>query len=225
MVVERTAALLPSVCCPVWTGTNHDMSRFPTRWAGGNADRARCALVMVLALRGSVFLYYGDELGMPDTDVPLDRLLDPVSVEYQPVLNRDAARTPMPWAGSAGAGFTEAGVEPWLPFGDVAVCNVVDQRGDPNSTLHLAHDVIALRHELPELRSGAYATHTAAGEVWAWTRGEHVLVAVNVSDSEAAIDDVRGTIRIATNRARDDEHVDGSLRIGVDEAVVVELAP
>ena len=56
---------------------------------------------------------------MSDTDVPPERMLDPVSVKFAPVLNRDAARTPMAWTGEPGAGFTEPGVEPWLPFGDV----------------------------------------------------------------------------------------------------------
>jgi alpha-glucosidase len=180
---------------------------------------------MLLTLRGSVFLYYGDELGMPDTDVPLDRLVDPVSVEYQPVLNRDAARTPMPWTGSNGAGFTEPGVEPWLPFGDVSACNVADQRSDPTSTLHLTRDLVAVRKQLPELRTGAYTTHTADGELWAWTRGGRVLVAVNVSAADAVIDNVRGIIRIATTRSRDNEPVDGALRVGANEAVVVELSP
>jgi len=222
-MVERTEALLPADCCPVWTGSNHDMSRFPTRWAGGDAARARCALVMLLTLRGSVFLYYGDELGMPDTDVPLDRLVDPVSVEYQPVLNRDAARTPMPWAAGDGdgAGFTERGAEPWLPFGDVDACNVADQRGDPRSTLNLAHDLVALRRELPDLRTGAYATHTADGDLWAWTRGERVLVAVNVGDFDVTVDNVRGTIRIGTDRERDGESVDGALRLHANEGAVI----
>jgi alpha-glucosidase len=222
-VVERTESLLPVECCPVWTGSNHDMSRFPTRWAGGDAARARCALVMLLTLRGTAFLYYGDELAMPDTDVPLDRLVDPVSIEYQPVLNRDAARTPMPWNGEDGAGFTDAGVEPWLPFGDAGACNVADQRDDPTSAMHLTRDLVSLRSELHEVRDGAYATHTAEGEVWAWTRGERVLIAVNGTDAETTVAAVRGTIRICTDRARDNEPVDGGLRLGPSEAVVVEL--
>ncbi len=69
-LVETTESLVPDGCAPVWTGSNHDVSRLPTRWAAGNDAATRCALMMLLTLRGTAFLYYGDELGMPDTDVP-----------------------------------------------------------------------------------------------------------------------------------------------------------
>jgi alpha-glucosidase len=223
-LVNQTESLLPAGCCEVWTGSNHDVSRFPTRWAAGDPARARCAVLMLLGLRGSVFLYYGDELGMPDTDVPPDRMLDPVSIQYHPVLNRDAARTPMQWTGEAGAGFTPAGVEPWLPFGDLRACNVADQRTDPASTLHFTRDLIALRNELPDLRSGAYAELAAAGGLWAWRRGDQVVVALNFGDAEATLGGVTGTVRIATNRARDGETVDGSLTLGGSEGVVLALS-
>ncbi len=101
-LVADTEATIPDGCSPVWTGSNHDVSRFPTRWAAGDRDKARALLVMLLTLRGAVFLYYGDELGMPDTDVPVERMLDPVTIALQPIHNRDAARTPMPWAPGPG---------------------------------------------------------------------------------------------------------------------------
>ncbi len=69
-VVEDTMAAIPADSWPVWTGGNHDMYRFPSRWAEGDPAKTRCALMMLLTLPGSVFLYYGDELGMPDTEVP-----------------------------------------------------------------------------------------------------------------------------------------------------------
>jgi alpha-glucosidase len=223
-VVEETEALLPDGCLPVWTGSNHDVSRMPTRWAHGDAAATRCALLMLLTLRGAAFLYYGDEIGMPDTDVPADRLLDPVSVALTPVLNRDAARTPMPWTGEPGAGFTEPGVEPWLPFGDVSACNVAHQRTDPASTLHLTRDLIALRRELADLRDGVYATLWSKDGVWAWQRGDSTVVAVNLQGEPATVASISGTVRIGTDRARDGEAVDG-LRLGPWEGVVVELSP
>ena len=73
----------------------------------------------------------------------------------------------MPWSAEPGAGFTEPGVEPWLPFGDTAARNVADQRDDPGSTLHLTRDLIALRRARADLRSGAYATLPAPAGVWA----------------------------------------------------------
>lgn len=220
-VVEATEAVLPAGAWPVWTGGNHDKPRFPTRWCEGDPDRVRCALVMLLTLRGTPFLYYGDELGLPDTDVPLDDLRDPVSVRLHPVVNRDAARTPMPWTSALGAGFTLADVEPWLPLGDVAAFNVAGQRADTNSLLHLTRDLITLRRELVDLRRGDYVTHAVEGGMWAWRRGESVLVALNLGEGEVVLDDVDGTVRIGTDRARDGEAVRGRLRLRPREAVVV----
>jgi alpha-glucosidase len=220
-MVEETEAAIPVGCAPVWTGSNHDVQRFPSRWAKGNADRARCALLMLLTLRGAVFLYYGDELAMPDTDVTVEQMRDPVSVKLHAFINRDAGRTPMPWSAEPGAGFTAASVEPWLPFGDVAACNVAAQREDPRSALHLARDLIALRNELPDLREGRYESMPSPDGVWAWRRGESVVVAVNLGEAEAALDGITGTIRIATDRTRDNESLEGTLTLRPDEAVVL----
>jgi alpha-glucosidase len=224
-LVDATEGLIPDGCTPVWTGSNHDVSRLATRWAAGSTDATRCALLMLLTLRGTAFLYYGDELGMPDTDVPRDRLLDPVSIRFAPAHNRDAARTPMPWSGGDGAGFTTPGVEPWLPFGDVGACNVADQRADPASTLHLVKDLIALRRENRDLRDGDYRRIALDDGLWAWRRGASVVVALNLADSPATLDGVRGTIRVGTGRARDGETVDGALRIGPWEGVLLLTPP
>jgi len=220
-VVAETETLLPGGCAPVWTGSNHDVSRLATRWAAGNPDATRVALLMLLTLRGAAFLYYGDELGMTDTDVPPERLLDPVSIAMHAILNRDAARTPMPWTGDDGAGFTDPGVEPWLPFGDVGACNVADQRGDPDSTLHLTRDLIAMRRELTDLRDGAYTELTVSDTLWAWRRGESVVVALNLGGAPTTLDGVAGTVRICTNRGRDGEQVAEALALGPWEGVVL----
>src|ERR687894_1128643 len=113
--------------------------------------------MMLLALRGTPFLYYGDEIGL--TEVPLDpaTALDPVARRTgDPSDNRDVCRTPMPWADEPGGGFTTADARPWLPFGDLAACNVAGQRADPGSTLHLVRDLIALRRAHRELTAGEY---------------------------------------------------------------------
>jgi glycosidase len=128
----------------------------------------------------------------------------------------------MPWTGGPGAGFTDPGVEPWLPFGDVGACNVADQRDDPASTLHLVRDLIALRRQLPSLREGDYRALESVGSVWAWQRGGDVLVALNLGDAEASVE-VAGTIRIGTDRARDGERVDGSLALGPWEGAVLSI--
>jgi alpha-glucosidase len=222
-VVRSTHDALPEKCWPVWTGGNHDNYRFPSRWAQGNPDATRAAIMMLLTVRGTPFLYYGDEIGMPDTDVPQERILDPVGKRFHPLYGRDPERTPMQWSSAPGAGFTEAGVEPWLPFGDVAATNVGDQRHDPDSTLNLTRDLISLRDAMPDLRNGAYTDVDTSDGVWAWRRGDRVLVALNLSDAAATIQGVHGTVRIGTRRVRDEERIDGTLRLDPWDGVVVWL--
>jgi alpha-glucosidase len=221
--VEHAEALLPSDAWPVWTGGNHDNHRFPTRWCKNDPARTRAALVMLMGLRGTPFLYYGDEIGMIDTDVPVERILDPVGVFHGARMGRDDERTPMQWSPVAGAGFSEAGVEPWLPYGDYKAYNVADQRHDPDSVLSLTRDLIGLRDAIPELRTGDYRTVPApSDEVWAWRRGERAVVACNLSDDAVEVADVGpGTIRISTVRARADERVDGGLHLSPWEAAIV----
>jgi len=222
-VVEETDHGLPSTAWPVWTGGNHDNYRFPTRWCGNDARKTRCASMMLLTLRGTPFLYYGDELGMPDTEIPKEQLLDPVGLIMYPIYGRDPERTPMPWTGRAGAGFTDPGVEPWLPFGDVAACNVEEQRRDHESNLSLVRDLIGLRAAIPDLRNGAYTRLDAPEGVWSWRRGERAVVILNLSDSRAAVPDLDGQIRIGTRRARDNERVDGRVVLEPWEGVVIWL--
>jgi alpha-glucosidase len=222
-VVEGMEEKLPARAWPVYTGSNHDAGRLATRWADGDERRARAALTMLLTLRGTPFLYYGDEIGL--TDVPLDpaTALDPVPHRTgNPDRNRDQCRTPMQWSGEPGAGFTAPDAEPWLPFGDYAARNVADQRADRGSTLHLVRDLIALRRERAELRSGDYETLPAPDGTWAYRRGDSLVVALNLSAEPVNVDDVRGEILIATARDRDGAHVDGALELGPWEAAVVE---
>ncbi|MGP0031717.1 MAG: alpha-amylase family glycosyl hydrolase [Acidimicrobiales bacterium] len=225
-VVEETEAALPPGAWPAWTGSNHDMFRFPTRWAGDDPRRVRVALLMLLGLRGTPVLYQGDEIGQGDTAVAHADMKDPLGVRYWPhYAGRDACRTPMPWRAAPGGGFTRPGVRPWLPLGDPAAGNVEDQRADPASVLHLARDLIALRRRLPDLQRGRYRTLDAPADVWAWGRGERVVVVLNMADRATAVDGIVGSVRICTDRRRDGEPVGGSLRLGPWEAVVAQQGP
>jgi alpha-glucosidase len=186
-VVEETEAALPSDAWPVWAAGNHDVSRFPTRWAKGDPARTRVALLMLLTLRGTPILYYGDEIGM--TDVPVAEPRDP--------LGRDPERTPMPWT-------------------DVAA-----QRADPTSTLILCRDLVALRRQSDDLRGGNYQTIRVENGLWAWRRGDGVVVALNLGSEPATLDGVAGTIEICTDRSRDGEGVTDTLSLAPDEALVM----
>jgi alpha-glucosidase len=222
-VVEDTEAHLPDRAWPAWTGSNHDMARFSSRWAEGDKRKARLALLMLLCLRGTPVLYQGDEIGLCDSEVAHEDMRDPLGVAYWPAYaGRDAMRTPMQWRDSPGGGFTDPGSHPWLPLGDTAGCNVEDQRNDPKSTLVLARDLISLRRRTDDLRAGSYETVTFADGVWAWRRGDSILVVLNMSDGDAQLEGVQGRISISTLRARDGEALDGALVLGGWEGLVID---
>ncbi len=176
---------------PSWTFSNHDAPRAVSRWAP-EADRkafAEMALVLLMCLRGNVFLYQGEELGLPQAEVPFERLVDPEAITNWPeTLGRDGARTPIPWTASAPhAGFSP--VEPWLPVDPRHVPLAVDrQEADPDATLHVARRAVALRHRLAALRIGELAPVETAAPVVAFIRGDGdaaVLCAFNLSGEPA----------------------------------------
>jgi alpha-glucosidase len=224
-VVAETEVLLPRTAWPVWTGSNHDAGRFPTRWCGGDEARTRLALMAILTLRGTPVLYYGDEIGMTEAELRPEQLRDPVGLRRWPdEAGRDPMRTPMQWSPAEGAGFTDAGAVPWLPFGDHPKCNVEDQRDDPASVLSFTRELVALRRRLRDLRSGAYTQLDAPAGTWAWRRGGSVVVALNLSDQEARVQGVEGTIAASTSPAGRGDAVSGALALGAWTGVVVENA-
>jgi alpha-glucosidase len=170
-VVEATERALPGPAWPVWMLSNHDIVRFPTRMAGGDARKARAALFLLLTLRGTPVLYYGDELGMPQAEVPPEQRRD--------MDGRDGARTPLPWNGGWD--------DPWLPV-SANVASVAEQRDDNGSFLNYARLLIEQRHENPDLVDGVYESLPAPEGVWAFHRGEHTTVAVNLSDEAAELE-------------------------------------
>jgi alpha-glucosidase len=225
-IVAETEALLPPGAWPVWTGSNHDVGRLATRWAGGDPHAARCALMMLLTLRGTPVLYYGDEIGLTDVAIPREQLRDPVGLRYWPHTNgRDVCRTPMPWTPDAGAGFTVAGVEPWLPMGDPAACNVASQRSDPASTLTLVRDLVALRRSRPDLHAGSYTVRPSPDQAWVFARGDTTTVALNLGPEPCVVGLPAGQVCLGTDRRRDGELLTGKVRLGGYEGLVVALRP
>jgi alpha-glucosidase len=224
-IVEATEAAFPVGAQPAWTASNHDVGRFPSRWCAGDPSRIRCALMALLTLRGTPFLYYGDEIGMTEVPISGDDVRDGPGLIGDAQVVRDPGRTPMQWSAQPGAGFTAADVRPWLPIGDPALANVADQRSDPTSHLHLCRDLIALRRETPDLRSGGYASIPAPEGAWAWRRGKGVVVALNLSGAAADMRIGEATIAIGTDRVRDGERVDRELSLGPWEGAVLRVAP
>ena len=112
----------------------------------------------------------------------------------------------------------------WLPYGSLDR-NVADQRDDPHSTLHLTRDLIELRRQRADLRTGAYATLHAPDGAWAYRRGERHAVALNLCDDPNTVTGLAGVVLAGTDRERDGERVSGALDLRPWEAVVVELFP
>jgi alpha-glucosidase len=161
---------------------------------------------------------------MPDVALDPAKALDPVPRRTgRTDHNRDTCRTPMQWSDEPGAGFTTGDAEPWLPIGDAAARNVDAQRADAGSPLHLARDLIAVRRERDDLRSGSYETLAAPAGAWAYRRGDGTAVALNLSGSPVAVDGLSGRVLVATDRARDGATVDGALELAAWEAAVIAL--
>jgi alpha-glucosidase len=213
-IVRETHGLLPQDATACWTGSNHDVGRLMTRWCGNDERRSRCALMMLLTLPGAVFLYYGDEIAMPDVAVPRDRLRDPAGIIEWPQPGRDRCRTPIQWSSAPGAGFTHRGIEPWLPLGDYESCNVEAQQADEHSHLAFTRELIHLRRQHQDLLSGDYSELVVDETLWAYRRGEHAEVWLNLGN------DTR-QVRTSSKRVLLSTHG----REGILNSRVIELAP
>lgn len=225
-IVELEEAVILAEAWPTWTGSNHDAGRFPTRWCDGDEQKVRAAIVMLLTLRGTPILYYGDEIGMPNVSVTRDRLKDPIGIRGWPEdPGRDQGRTPMPWTDQPNGGFTRPGVEPWLPTGDPSSHNVADQRDDPTSVLRLTQSLISLRRARPDLRIGGYSTIETPEGIWAWRRGDHTVVAVNHTAAPIEIVVGEGEVLVSTRRGCEGERIAGPVRLHSWEALVVSQQP
>jgi len=200
-VIGATERALGDEAWPLWTASNHDIGRLASRWAEGDDARIRCALFLLVLLRGTPVLYYGDEIGLCDVAVPPSQRLDPGT--RQDGSGRDDGRTPMIWTSSRGHGFTADDVEPWLPFGSGH--RAVDvQRDDPDSILSWCRAVIALRRSREELRRGGQSPLDAPPGVVAWRRDlggglRSIVAAANVAATEARVTLARGPVLLATD--------------------------
>ena len=177
---------------PSWALSNHDAPRVATRWAQGDAARARQWIVLLGCLRGTVFLYQGEELGLTQSDIAFDELQDPFGKAHWPRdKGRDGCRTPLPWLADApAAGFSKG--KPWLPADAAHRALAVDrQEADVDSTLNLTRQVLALRRAHPALRWGSFETLHADDSLLVFERrhaGDAVLAAFNLGTHDAQHD-------------------------------------
>jgi alpha-glucosidase len=228
--IERFQAAVPAEGWPNQVLSNHDVPRHAGRWDHpqlGEA-RARLAALLLLLVRGTPFLYYGEEIGMRNAAIPPERLRDPLARTLHPSLARDPERTPMQWDATSGAGFTRG--EPWLPLhADAGVRNVAAQRADSGSLLHLYRALVSLRAAHPALSRGAQRSLPAPQEVFAFERSlgdERFLVALNFGDARVQLALGEGPSRGGLH-SRAGAEIPGDLAqvaLGPAEGVVLRVA-
>jgi alpha-glucosidase len=221
--LEKSFGMLdPIGAWPTWVLSNHDQKRHRTRY--GSEARARAAAVLLLTLRGTPFLYMGEELGLEDARVPTECQVDPGG--------RDGCRAPIPWTAAPGHGW---GSEPWLPWPpEPERHNVESLRGDSSSILQLYRDVLHHRRESPALVLGDLSLLSAPEGVLVYRRRRELVhglrherdertVALNFTGERQRLDLDALRVEIASDRAGEGEPFDGWLE--PDQALILAPLP
>jgi alpha-glucosidase len=225
--VDELEAALPAFAWPNYVLGSHDFPRLASRF-GGQAQ-ARLAAMLLLTLRGTPTLYYGDELGMENGVIPPEKVQDPQEINLGPDRTRDVCRTPMQWDSSSNAGFSDA--EPWLPVSaDYTTRNVATQSADPASILNLYRRLLWYRRKSPALYGGSYQPLDVGNDgcfVYLRVAGsERCLIALNFSTSQRRLSisgEDTGQIAISTHMDREESVLLSELGLRSFEGVIVEL--
>ena len=226
--VERYEALLPSYAWPNWVLGNHDKPRIATR---AGAAQARVAAMLLLTLRGTPTMYYGDEIGMHDVPIAPDQVQDPFEKNVPGLgLGRDPVRTPMQWSSGQWAEFST--VRPWLPVADdYRNANVELERTDASSLLSLYRRLIELRRAEPALTVGDYAALPAGDDLVAYMRKagrRRLLIMLNFGARPRKFDlnelEAQAVLLLSTHLDREQKKLGAELRLRPDEGVIVELS-
>ena len=224
--VEGVQAALPPGAWASWVLGNHDQPRFASAERAGRVQ-AKVGMLMLLTLRGTPTLYYGEEIGMVDVPVATADARDPLE-HREPGRGRDPERSPMQWDASPNAGFTSPDATPWLPLApDYADVNVAGQAEDPDSILTLTRDLLRLRREHPVLHLGDFEPYGPTPDgVFAFRRigpTGRLNVLLNLTAEPRAVPDAGpGHVLIGTHRHRDGSRVERAVELGPNEALVVE---
>lgn len=223
LICEYEAAL-PLGAWPSWVLGNHDQQRVASRL--GQAQ-ARVGMVLLMTLRGTPTLYYGDELGLENVPIPREQLRDAFGLTVPDTgQGRDPERTPMPWNVSRNAGFTTG--EPWLPLGkDHPAMSVEVQKRRADSMLNLTRALLELRHGEPALSLGDWGPLQVDGDVLAYTRtwaGRRFIIVLNLDAVPKVVgfdEGLAGSIELSTHQGRAGELVLDHVALSGDEAVVI----
>lgn len=220
---------LPDGAWPNWVLGNHDQPRITSRVG---IQQARVAAMLLLTLRGTPTIYYGDEIAMRDVPIPPEEVQDPQGLNMPGKnLSRDPQRTPMQWNASDYAGFST--VKPWLRLSSAYKrVNVEGEKMDMNSHLGLYRRLIALRQSEPSLTNGQYKPVHADHQVIAYIReapgAAAFLVVLNLSHRPCYLQiehqPIKGTVVLSTSPELEGMPVSESINLGGDEGIIVALS-
>ncbi len=228
-VVDALEAALPDFAWPNYVLGNHDSPRLASRF-GGQAQ-ARVAAMLLLTLRGTPTLYYGEEIGMENVPIPPEKIQDPQGRNLGPERTRDICRTPMQWDAGPNAGFCPAGVEPWLPLAaDYATRNVAVLSADPTSILTLYKRLLHLRRATPALYGGRYRPlDVEPDDVYVYLRedgAQRYLVALNFTAAPCTLaipGETAGRVILSTHLDREEAVSLDALSLRANEGVIIAL--
>lgn len=225
--IDEYEGALPADGWPNWVLGNHDQPRVSSRVG---RSQARVAAMLLLTLRGTPTIYYGDEIGMRDVPIPQDEIVDPQGLNMPDRnVSRDPARTPMQWNADEFAGFSTA--RPWLrlPYSFRRV-NVELQRNDPDSMLAFYRNLIDLRKRQPAFQTGKYTPVYSDKQLIAFVReneNDRFLVVLNLSHRPGYLrpknETFAGEIIISTEAERIGLRIENNLLLSGDEGLIVRL--
>jgi alpha-glucosidase len=226
-LIDEYEAALPAGGWPNWVLSNHDRPRIASRIG---KDHGRLAAMLLLTLRGTPTIYYGDEIGMEQVEIPEGRIRDPFELNVRGLgLGRDGCRTPMQWDASPHAGFSRT--DPWLPVHEnFGRANVACEHDESGSIYRLYRRLIEIRRKSPAMIFGAYRPVAAPGDMLLFIReyeGERLLVALNFGDEPTRLELPReaaeGRVAFSTFADREEEQVADRLHLRPKEGVIIAI--
>jgi alpha-glucosidase len=228
MAIDEYESALPENAWPNWVIGNHDQPRITSRVG---ITQARVAAILLLTLRGTPTMYYGDEIGMRDVAIPFSEVIDPQGLNMpEKNLSRDPARTPMQWDNSLNAGFT--GGKPWLRLDrGYHRINVESEKNDQFSMLSFYRRLINLRQSEMSLMAGDYIPLHSDNQMIAYFRRmdeyPDFLIVLNLSHRpcyfRSSREPIRGIVELATSPELEGMEIEGEVNLGGDEGLILRL--
>jgi len=221
--IDQYMDLLPQDAWPNWVLGNHDEKRLASRIG---KDQTRIAAMLLMTLKGTPFVYNGDELGMRNVPISRSSVQDQRVKTMSHRFSRDGARTPIRWNSGKGSGFTASG-KPWLPLGQrTNPADVETQQEDGGSLLNLYRDLIALRRKSPALIGGELVPLATRGDVLAYERhksGQKFRIALNMGAKEQRFAfEPQSVVVISTARDKTGDRISGDVLLRPHEGLIAE---